>query len=137
MYDNGPDIMSFERAIQSLEEGLRRYQIDTSDFQIRDGLIQRFELTYELGYKTLRRYLEYAAPNPALFDEMTFQEQIRKANEQGLLLGSWPEWRVYRRVRGMTNQAYVEAIAVDVVCYIPDFLDEVAYVRDRLRDHLA
>ena len=28
--------------------------------------MQRFEFTYEQGYKTLRRYLEYTAPNPGL-----------------------------------------------------------------------
>ena len=137
MYDDRPNIKPFERAIQRLETGLKRYQSDTSDLQIRDGLIQRFEFTYELGYKTMRRYLEYTAPNPALFDEMTFQDQIRTANEQGLLLGAWPEWRGYRRMRGMTSHTYSEAIAVDVVAYIPEFLEEVAYLRDRLRDRLA
>ena len=136
MYDDRPNIKPFERAIQRLETGLKRYQSDTSDLQIRDGLIQRFEFTYELGYKTMRRYLEYTAPNPALFDEMTFQDQIRTANEQGLLLGAWPEWRGYRRMRGMTSHTYSEAIAVDVVAYIPKFLEEMTYLRDRLRDRL-
>ncbi len=137
MYDDKPDIKPLERAIQRLEEGLKRYHSDTNDLQIRDGLIQRFEFTYELGYKTMRRYLEYTAPNPALFDEMTFQNQIRTANEQGLLLGAWPEWRGYRRMRGMTSHTYSEAIAADVVAYIPEFLDEMTYLRDRLRDRLA
>lgn len=137
MSDDKPDINPFERAIQRLEEGLKRYQSDISDLQIRDGLIQRFEFTYELSYKTLRRYLEYATPNPALFDEMTFQDQIRTANEQGLLLGAWPEWRGYRRMRGVTSHTYSEAIAVDVVAHIPKFLEEAMYLRDRLRGRLA
>ena len=82
MYDI-PDITPFKRAIQRLEEGLERYRKDTSDLQIRDGLIQRFEFTYELGCNTLKRYLEYTAANPALLDQMTFQDQIRTANEHG------------------------------------------------------
>ena len=137
MYDDRPDITPLERAIQRLEEGLKRYQNDITDLQIRDGLIQRFEFTYEQGYKTLRRYLKYTAPNPDLFDQMTFQDQIRTANEQGLLLGTWPDWRGYRRLRGMTSHTYSEAIAVDVVAHIPEFLDEVTYLRDRLRERLA
>ncbi len=137
MYDDKPDINPLERAIQRLEEGLKRYQSDTSDLQIRDGLIQRFEFTYELSHKTLRRYLEYAAPNPALFDEMTFQDLIRTANEQGLLLGAWPEWRDYRKMRSMTSHTYSEAIAIGVVAHIPQFLEEAMYLRDRLRGRLA
>ena len=136
MYDV-PDIRPLERAIQRLEEGIERYRNDTSDLQIRDGLIQRFEFTYELGCKTLKRYLEHTAANPALLDQMTFQDQIRTANERGLLLGAWPEWRDYRKMRGMTSHTYSESVAESVVAAIPGFLDEVSYLRDRLRDRLG
>ncbi|WP_423928512.1 nucleotidyltransferase substrate binding protein [Candidatus Palauibacter sp.] len=136
-YEHRPDFGPLERAIQRLEEGLERYRSDTTDLQIRDGLVQRFEFTYELGCKALRRYLEYTAPNPAVFDEMTFQDQIRTANEQGLLLGTWPDWRGYRRLRGMTSHTYSEAIAVEVVTHIPEFLEEMSYLRDQLQDRLA
>ena len=87
MSNEKPGITPFERAIQRLEEGLARYRADTSDAQIRDGLVQRFEFTNELGHRVLKRYLEYASANPEQFDEMTFQDLIRTANEQGLLLG--------------------------------------------------
>lgn len=97
------DIMPLERAIQRLEEGLERYRGDNGDLQIRDGLILRFGFTYELGHKALRRYLKLSSPTPALFDQMRFQDQIRTANDQGLLLGGWPEWRGYRTMRGMTS----------------------------------
>lgn len=136
MHEDRPDIEPLERAIERLEEGLERYRNDTSDLQIRDGLIQRFEFTYEQGCKTLKRYLEYTAPTPTLIDEMTFQDQIRTANEHGLLVGAWPEWRDYRKMRGMTSHSYSEAIALDVVAHIPDFLDEVSFLRDRLPDRL-
>ena len=135
MYDI-PDIAPFQQTIFRLEEGLERYRNDTSDLQIRDGLIQRFEFTYELGCKTLKRYLEFTAANPALLDQMTFQDQIRTANEQGLLLGAWPEWRDYRKMRGMTSHTYSEAIALTVVAAIPGFLEEAAHLRDRLKDRL-
>ena len=89
-YDK-PEVEPFERAIQRLEEGLARYRADTSDTQIRDGLIQRFEFTYELGHKVLKRYLEYASANPEQFDEMTFQNLIRTGNEQGPVAGRLAE----------------------------------------------
>ena len=137
MSNGKPQIAAFERAIQRLEEGLVRYQADTSDTQIRDGLIQRFEFTYELGHKILKRYLEYASANPEQFDEITFQDLIRTGNEQGLLLGEWPDWRGFRDMRGKTSHTYNENVALDVVAGIPRFIDEASYLRDRLRQRLA
>lgn len=51
------DTTSFGNAVQRLREGLARYRREATDEQIRDGLIQRFEFTYELSHKLLRRYL--------------------------------------------------------------------------------
>ena len=81
--------------------------------------MQRFEFTYELGHKVLKRYLEYASANPELFDEMTFQDLIRTANEQGLLLGDWTDWRGFRDMRARTSHTYNEDVAVEVVEGIP------------------
>ena len=135
--DGKPGISPFERAILRLEEGLVRYQSDTSDTQIRDGLIQRFEFTYEQGHKILRRYLEFVSANPEQFDETTFQDLIRTGNEQGLLLGEWPDWRRYRQMRARTSHTYNEDVALEVVNEIPRFLEEAVYLRDRLRERLA
>ncbi len=132
-----PRIAHFERAIRRLEEGLVRYQADTSDTQIRDGLVQRFEFTYELGHKVLKRYLEYTSANPQQFDEMPFQDQIRTANEQGLLLGSWLDWRGFREMRARTSHTYNEEVALEVVAGIPRFLEEALYLRDKLRERLG
>ena len=131
------EIGPFERAIQRLEEGLARYRADTSDTQIRDGLVQRFEFTYELGHKVLKRYLEYASANPEQFDTMTFPDLIRTGNEQGLLLGEWPEWRGFRQMRGKTSHTTNEDVALEVVGGIPRFLDEAIHLRDKLRERLA
>ena len=132
-----PNTVPFERAIQRLEEGLERYRSDISDAQIRDGLIQRFEFTYEMGHKVLKRYLEYASANPEQVDEMTFQDLIRTGNEQGLLLGEWPDWRNFRDMRARTSHTYNEDIALEVVEHIPGFLEEAIYLRDRLQERLA
>ena len=137
MSSGKPSVAPLDRAIQRLKEGLARYQSDTSDAQIRDGLVQRFEFTYELAHKILKRYLEYAAANPDQFDEMTFQELIRSGNEQGLLLGEWLDWRSYRDMRGATSHAYNENIALEVVAGIPRFMEEASYLCDRLRERLA
>lgn len=45
------DIIPLINAVARLNEGLARYRQDITDLQIRDGLIQRFEFTYELAIK--------------------------------------------------------------------------------------
>ena len=127
------DLTPLINAVKRLEEGLARYQYDVSDIQIRDGLIQRFTFTYELSHKMLRRYLEAAAADPTEFDDADFQYLIRSANEQGLLLRAWPEWRRFREMRSKTSHTYDETVALKVVEGIPDFLDEARHLLAELQ----
>ncbi|MGR6980395.1 nucleotidyltransferase substrate binding protein [Testudinibacter sp. P27/CKL/0425] len=127
------DLTSFTNAVARLDEGLIRYQQDISDSQIRDGLIQRFEFTYEISHKMLKRYLEAASANPAQFDSMAFQDLIRTANEQGLLQGDWRNWKQYREIRSRTSHTYDENTALWVVGGIPAFLQEAAFLLNSLQ----
>lgn len=119
--------------MQQLEERLGRNGLDTSDVMVRDGLVQRFEFTYELSHKMLRRFLEATAANPTEFDEADFQYLIRTANEQGLLLGAWPQWSVYRDMRSKTSHTYDEKVALKVVAGIPAFLKEAQFLLGQLQ----
>ncbi|RRN43623.1 nucleotidyltransferase [Lautropia dentalis] len=127
------DLTPLDNAIARLDEGWTRYQRDVSDIQIRDGLIQRFEFTYEISHKMLRRFLELTSANPAEFDGMAFQDMIRTGNERGLLLGDWPAWRKYREMRSRTSHTYDEEVAIEVVKGIPAFQREAAHLLQRLR----
>ena len=131
------DVTPLTKAIARLAEGFARYQSDTGDVQIRDGLIQRFEFTYELSYKMLKRYLESASANPTEFDTADFQYLIRSGNEQGLLLGDWPKWRLYRNMRAKTSHTYDEEVALEVVSTLPAFLSEVQYLHQQLSQRLS
>ncbi len=119
-------------AVARLREGLARHLREPADEQVRDGLIQRFEYTYELAHRMLRRYLRHVSASPALFDQMPFQDLIRLGNEHGLLLGDWPAWRRYRDLRARTSHTYAAAAAMAVVAGIPDFLKEAAHLFDTL-----
>ena len=130
------DLTPLNNAIARLNEGLIRYQTDISDTQIRDGLIQRFEFTYEISHKMLKRFLEYTSANPAEFDGMTFQDLIRTANERHLLLGDWQSWKKYRDMRSRTSHTYDEETAILVVAGIPAFLAEAQYLQHSLQEHL-
>ena len=131
------DLTSLAKAIQRLAEGLARYRADTGDTQIRDGLIQRFEFTYEISHKMLKRYLEAASPNRTAIDAMTFADLIRTANEKGLLLGDWSQWKRYREMRASTSHAYDEQVALGVVEGIPAFLAEAEFLLRQLQGRNA
>jgi len=131
------DLTPFSKALQRLAEGLARYLSDTSDAQIRDGLIQRFEFTYEISHKTLKRYLESVSANRAAFDAMPFADLIRTANEQGLLLGNWLDWKRFREMRSRTSHAYDEEVAQGVVEGIPAFLAEGEFLLKQLQGRSA
>ncbi len=130
------DTSSFEKTLARLNEGLARYEQDTSDTQIRDGLIQRFEFTYEISHKTLKRYLESTSPTPEQYDLMPFQDLIRSGNEQNLLLGDWSRWRTYRDLRSRTSHTYDESVALQVVAGIPSFLEEATHLYEQIRQRL-
>lgn len=121
-------------AVKRLHEGWLRYLQDTDDAQIRDGLIQRFEFTYEISHKILKRYLEYTSANPTQFDSMSFQDLIRTANEQNLLLGDWTDWKQYRDMRVRTSHTYDEETALAVVAGIEKFLTEAQFLQQRLSE---
>jgi nucleotidyltransferase substrate binding protein (TIGR01987 family) len=123
-------------AVERLREGLERHRREPDDDQLRDGLIQRFEFTYELSHRMLRRYLRQVAASPGTFNQMPFQDMIRSGNEQGLLRGEWPAWRLYRDMRARTSHTYAAAVAKQVVDCIPDFLAEATHLRDQLQQRL-
>lgn len=130
-------LTSLVNAVQRLDEGLARYQRDTADGQIRDGLIQRFEFTYELCHKMLRRHLQETAASRDTIEQMAFQDLIRTGREQALLLGDWPRWRVYREMRAITSHSYDEKRALQVVAVIPEFLLEARHLLHQLQARQA
>ncbi len=68
---------------------------------------------------------------------MPFQDLIRTANQQGLLLGDWAAWHRYRDSRARASRAYQASIAKKVAEAIPAFLSEAECLTDELRRRLA
>ena len=49
---------NYKYALGQLEDAVARYQQSPEDSLYRDGLIQRFEFTVELAWKSVKEYLE-------------------------------------------------------------------------------
>jgi nucleotidyltransferase substrate binding protein (TIGR01987 family) len=130
------ELSSFENALASLNEALAEYDRTQSLF-VKDSCIQRFEYTYELAHKMLKRQLEDMSANPAEIDQMGFADLIREGAERGLLANSWDRWKLYRDARNATSHAYNEKKADEVFIRIPDFRDEARFLLERLHERNA
>ncbi|MGA8551402.1 MAG: HI0074 family nucleotidyltransferase substrate-binding subunit [Stellaceae bacterium] len=131
------DATPLGNAVRTLREGLVRHQREPMDEQLRDGLIQRFEFTYELSHRMLRHYLRETAASPEEVERMAFADLIRTGTAQGLLRGGWPDWRRFREMRARTRHTYDAAAAAMVVAAIPPFLEEAEHLHAELHRRLA
>lgn len=100
---------------------------------MRDGVIQRFEYTFELSWKTLKRFLEeYSLEKP---DSFTNKELFRVGFEKGLIRD--PEsWFAYMKNRNLTNHIYEATIAKQVYESAKSFLHDAQYLLHRLQDKI-
>lgn len=130
------ELSSFEKALASLDEALAEFDRTRSQF-VKDACIQRFEYTYELAHRLLKRQLEAMSANPSEIDQMSFPDMIRSGAERGLLANGWDEWRRFRDARNATSHAYNEKKANEVFARIPDFRDEAAFLLARLAERNA
>jgi nucleotidyltransferase substrate binding protein (TIGR01987 family) len=132
------DLSSLSKAIAQLEEALVYAASDlaASDprlaLHLRAAAIQAFEFTYELSFKTLRRYLADTDPSPKTIETLDFSGLVRTGFARGLLNEEIAVWRKFREDRGTTSHAYDNDKAQDVFDHIPKFLAEAKFLRDRI-----
>ena len=131
------DIKPFENAVNSLIDVINVYSSDTSNLYMRDSMIQRFEYTYSLSLKMIKRYFALSAFENENLDGMTFNEMIRTANRMELLRSNLEKWTIYRQKRNMTSHTYDENTAKDVAAVIPDFKDEAEFLLNKLKEKLS
>ena len=112
------DITSFEKALNSLKEVIEVYNFDETNLITRDSMIQRFEYTYSIALKMIKRYFSQGAFVENV-DSMTFNEMVRQANKMDLLKSNLETWTLFREKRNLTSHTYDEKIATNVVKIIP------------------
>lgn len=130
------DLTPLEKAHNSLKEILIRYDKEYHDLAIRDAVIQRFEYTYSLALKMIRRYLELSLDEPMSVDGMDFNSIIRKSNEIGLIFNNLEKWNSYRLARNLTSHTYDENKAMEVVSIVPQFEKEIEFLLNGLKKRI-
>ena len=112
------EIPRWEQKLQSYHKALNRLaevvnEMDKrqlNDFEA-DGLIQRFEFTFELAWKLIKSYAEYQGTDKEI---MGSRDAIRWAYENHLISDS-ATWMEMIKRRNDTSHTYDEDTAVEVV----------------------
>jgi nucleotidyltransferase substrate binding protein (TIGR01987 family) len=107
MSDDRLILTPFENALKSLEEVLQRPKDDI----VRDATIQRFEYTYELAWKIMKRHLKWSGTINT--DPPTKRDLFREAENVGLIRDA-ETWFEYDRARNKTSHTYDETTAEEV-----------------------
>jgi len=127
------DFSSLAKAIASLSVALDASKTRRGDEFVRDAAIQRFEYTYELCVKSLRRQLEAMSDSPADVDALGYRDMIRSGVERGLLKSDEP-WFGYRELRNITSHVYDPEKAERVFGALPQFLRDAKALHAQLRE---
>ena len=126
------DLSSLEKATASLARALTRAAGAPGDEELRDACIQRFEYTFELCWKMLKRRLEQDLPTPAEVDGYSFRHLFRVGGERGLV-AHVEAWFEYRDKRNLTSHTYDDRRAQEVFAVLSRFLPDALDLLERLR----
>lgn len=104
---------NFENALARLKEGIAKY--DEANDLLRDGVIQRFEFTFELAWKTLKAVFEeeglIGSNSPKTVLREAFAAELIKDDEL---------WLVMLSDRNSTAHIYNEQLAIKICHSIQD-----------------
>ena len=106
------DLTPLKKAHLSLSKALKQ----TKNEYIRDAVIQRFEFTFELAWKMMKRYFEW---NQRL-SESNVKNIFREAGNQGLI-SSVENWFAYHKARNETSHTYNEDKAEEIFALAQSF----------------
>jgi nucleotidyltransferase substrate binding protein (TIGR01987 family) len=135
------DISSLEVALKQLEQVLERTedptffpaQDDITRNVIRAGVIQHFEIVYELCWKFMQRWLrDNLNPEEADYPR-TRKELFRMAARTGLLEDPLP-WFGYGEARNLTAHTYNEKEAAIVYAQCGLFAKDARVFFERLKE---
>ena len=115
------DLISLANSVNSLREAIAVYHkaesVNPVDMPVlkvlRAGVIQNFEITYELAWKMMKRWLEKNV-RAGLVSGKPQIELYRRAAEYGLI-ADVEDWMRFHRARNQTSHVYGETLAVEVL----------------------
>ena len=120
-------LTSLEKALASLEEILTYPKNPI----VRDSAIQRFEYTFELSFKFLKRFLKMTTASAQAIEQYDYKEVIREGARLGFIRE--PEaWFAYREARNETSHTYDAAKAEQIYACLAQFAQDARFLFSKL-----
>lgn len=126
------DLESLGRVVARLREAVDAFRAAPENLFILDSVIKRFELTYELSIRSLKRFLRDYEVSTSEIQDMSFASIVRRGDKEGLLRTGWPEWDEFRNARNKTVHTYREEKAREIAAKAEIFVAEAEFLLDRL-----
>ena len=101
---------NYERALAQFNEAIALLRERSLSNLERQGLIQAFEFTHELAWKTLQDYLRYQG----IPDTFGSRDVFRKALEAGLIHDG-EKWFESIQSRNLTSHVYDQEVVNDLI----------------------
>lgn len=132
------DLTSFNKSLKVLEnlvtEVSKPNTFANLDQVLQDGVkagvIQNFEVVYELSWKFIKRYLEHNLGN-VYVDGINRKELFRLAYEAGLIVDI-DKWFNYHKARNETSHTYDAITADEVFELAKEFVNDARILLDNL-----
>jgi nucleotidyltransferase substrate binding protein (TIGR01987 family) len=113
-------MVNFTKALERLKEAVTEYKQEHASDVVRDGVIQRFEFTYELAWKTTKEHLQ----NIGIVDVNSPKAVIKEAFAQKIITNE-QIWILMLNDRNMTSHVYKEELATEIANRIDNnYIDE-------------
>ena len=104
---------NYLRAVQRLGEALEEYAANPTD-TVRDGVIQRFEFTFDLAWKSLKEYMQdQGATTP-----LQFPKQVLREAYAAELIDDEGVWLDMLNARNQTSHIYDDHTAAVIAAKI-------------------
>lgn len=128
------DSIRFLRDLLAVAENESRMGMftDVERAGIQGGVIKNFEITYELSWKLMARWLNMHI-TPGIADGVTRRELFRLAS-QSRLIADVDQWMRHHEARNRTVHIYNREQALQAYRATADFLDDARCLLGRLRE---
>jgi nucleotidyltransferase substrate binding protein (TIGR01987 family) len=127
------DFSSLQKALAQLEKAFTRSQNNTSDEELRDACIQRFEYSFELSWKMLKKQIEKEVGSSADIDTYSKKQLFRVGGERGLI-EKVEAWFEYLEKRNKVAHTYDLENANDVYAVIGGFIKDAQCLLTKLNE---